>query len=998
MLRKGWGFIVLQLLCITAFAGNPPATPEEAFLELFPNVKGNWAREQLASMTLEEKVGQLFMIAAYSNQNEVSYAYIEKLIREQHIGGLIFMQGGPGRQVALVNRYQNASKVPLMMAQDSEWGNGMRLDTSLSFPKNMTLGAIRNDYLLFELGQEVGRQCSTVGIQMNFAPVVDVNNNPNNPVINDRSYGENRVRVASKAIAFTKGMADVHVLGCAKHFPGHGDTDVDSHKDLPVIPHNRARLDSIELYPFREMIKADVPAIMVAHLYIPSLDATPNRASTLSPKIVNQLLKREMGFKGLTFTDALGMQGVAKYFGPGEVDLEALKAGNDVLLFSKDVPKAKEMIIRAVKNGIVSEKQIDISVLKLLIVKEWLGLHEQRITQPVTADELQTNKAKALQRRLYEASMTLVENKGKLLPLTDLSSKRFAHVQIGGMLESPFQETLQRYADVEHFRLPPISSVQQQKKVLSDLEDHDIVIVGLQGMSKYASREFGVSNTTRKFLKALKAKNKTVILTVFGSPYSLKFFGEQEAILVAYESRPAAQIAAAEAIFGANPVNGQLPVTASSRFKEGHGISLEAQGRIAFGYPEEVGMNGDVLTRKIDSIATEAIQTGATPGCAVLVMRKNRVIFDKGYGFTEYEGGKEIDAYNTLYDLASVTKVAATTITAMHLVREGKLKLDESIATYLQEFRGAGKSHIKVRNLMQHNAGLKSWIPFYIHTMDSVDKTRLDTSIYHFSKDARYCIPVAEGIYMCKDYQDSMWFQVVHSKVKMTEKVRYSDLSMIILGRIIEQVSGEKLDVLADSLFYRPMGMNSTHTNPAICLAGRVCAPTEIDNYWRGEKVEGYVHDQAAAMFGGFAGHAGLFSNLYDLAKLGLMVKDGGKYGGRQYLDAKLLKVFTSKQLNSSRKGLGWDKAEMDPDKSNPCSEYASEFTFGHSGFTGIGFWVDPKYDLVYVFLSNRTFPDSQNRKLIKGNYRTRVMDAIYESIFEYEAEKQKAASSVQEP
>lgn len=954
-----------------------------------PETQGSWARRTLDSLSLDEKIGQLFMIAAYSNKNEQSYAYIEKLVKEEQIGGLIFMQGGPGRQVNLINRYQEAAEVPLLIAQDSEWGLAMRLDSSLKYPRNMTLGAIANDTLIYQMGREVGEQCRRAGVHINFAPVVDVNNNPSNPVINDRSFGENRERVANKGIAMYKGMERGKAIACAKHFPGHGDTDADSHKELPVILHERERLDSIELYPFKKMIEAGVPSVMVAHLYIPALDNTPNQASTLSPKIVRDLLKTELGFHGLVITDALGMQGVAKYYQEGEVDLKALMAGNDVLLFSGNVPKAKEMIKKAIESGEVTQGELDRAVLKILIAKEWLGLNQER-TVPSLADAspINTPEATVLRKSLYQNAITLLNNENKLVPITRLEERTIAHVQVGGPDQGPFYQTLRKYGQVDYFYLASVSNANSRAAVLKKLKPYNTVIVSVQDMSKYAGRNFGISQGTREFITGVnKLEGTETLLTLFGSPYSLKFFDKEDAIVVAYESSDDAQVAAAEAIFGAISITGTLPVTASPKFKEGMGQKRRAAARLQMALPEAAGMDAATLLR-IDSLANDAIKTGATPGCAIMVIKGNRLVYEKAFGKTEYDKGTAIDPYSTLYDVASVTKLGATTLATMHLVEEGKIGLDSTIATYLPEFDKKGKRHIKVRNLLAHDAGFEGWIPFYVETIDEEQANGLDSAVYHSEPNERYCVPVTQGIYMCVDYQDSIWMKIVDSDLP-NKKPRYSDLGMITMARIIEKVSGTTLDKYVDSVFYQPMGMNNSHFNPAICASDKVCAPTELDNYWRNMKVQGYVHDQAAAMLGGFSGHAGLFSNLYDLGKLIYMLKNGGYYGGVQYFKPETINTFNTQQNSDYRKGLGFDKVELDDAKRkkgwNPVSDYSTKSTFGHSGFTGIGVWTDPEYDICYVFLSNRTFPSSENKKLIQGGYRTKIMDVIYESIWTYE-------------
>ncbi|MCB9232420.1 MAG: serine hydrolase [Bacteroidia bacterium] len=967
-----------------AFTHNPPEKkhPEG---DIEKEVEGAWSRHLLRSMTLDEKIGQLFMVAAYSNKDEAHYKQIDYLVEKLHIGGLIFMQGGPKRQIKLINRYQNKARIPLLMAQDSEWGLSMRLDSTLSFPRNMTLGAIREDTLIFRMGEELGRQCRRVGIQVNFAPVVDVNNNPANPVINDRSFGEMRDNVARKGIQLMAGMYSASVLACAKHFPGHGDTGTDSHLDLPVIRHNRARLDSIELYPFRQLIEAGVPSVMIAHLYVPALDSTPNQPSTLSKKIVTDMLKKEMGFRGLIFTDALNMKGVTKFYKPGEVDVKALLAGNDILLFSQDVSTAVAQIKEALEKGEITPEELDQRVLKILLAKEWAGLNVQKTIEQLTSyDDITNLEGLILRKQLYESAITLARNDSNLIPIGSLAQRKVAQVQIGGTDHGPFYQTVKKYGPLDYYYLPSVSDAGQRKAVLQALQKSTTVLVTVEGMNKYAGRNFGVSVATVDFMHELNKTQKEVVLTLFGNPYSLKNFGPETAVIVAYEDAPEAQVAAAEVIFGGLVPSGQLPVTASDFFRAGQGRLGRFPERFAFAWPEEAGMKGQELAR-IDAIAKDAISKGATPGCAILVMRGNKIVYDKAFGNTVYKNGTPIDPYNSMYDLASVTKVTATTLATMRLVEEGKINLDEKVSAYLPDLAESNKSKIKVRNLLTHNAGLKAWIPFYMDTYAKDNKLKLDTAIYSNKKDERFCVPILDGLYMCVDYQDSIWGKIINSGVGSEQRVVYSDLGLIIMGRIIEKVSGTSLDHYVDSVFYQPMGLNNTCFNPGLKGLGKRCVPTELDQAWRGGEVQGFVHDQASAMLGGVCGHAGLFSNVYDLAKLFYMVNNRGEYGGMKFFDQKTITDFTARQYKNSRKGLGWDKPDTDSKDGTPCSQYSSELTFGHTGFTGIGAWCDPKEDIVMIFLSNRTYPDANNKKLLGMNVRSNIMDVIYESIYAFE-------------
>ncbi|RMG63521.1 MAG: hypothetical protein D6722_17560 [Bacteroidetes bacterium] len=972
--------LIVTFAGLTAFSSpSPEPDPRES----------RWVDSVLQGLGLEEKVGQLFILATYSNKDETEYRYVERLIREEHLGGLIFMQGTPSTQTQLVNRYQAAARVPLLMGQDAEWGLDMRLEGSPGYPRNMTLGAIRNDSLLYELGQQMASDLRRVGITLNFAPVLDVNNNPRNPVINFRSFGENKYNVARKGLMVARGMADGRVIPCAKHFPGHGDTDADSHYDLPVISHDLTRLDTLELYPFMKAIQAGIPAVMVAHLYVPALDPTPNQATTLSPRVVQGLLRDSLDYDGLVITDALNMKGVTKFYPPGEVALRAFLAGNDLLLFPEDLPRSARLIRQAVAAGRVPEAELDRRVRRILRAKYRLGLGRwERLPEAGVQADLDLPAGKVLRRKLYEAAITIPRNEQQLLPLRRLEERKIAYVQIGGSSDSPFYTRLRTYAGLTPFYLRQGFSRAEMDQVLARLQGYNTAIVGLFDMSPYASRNFGVKASTEMLCEELARRTDLhTVLTLFGSPYALRTFGQEEAIVMAYEEVPEAQEAAAAAIFGGIPVSGRLPVTASDQFKEGMGYSIRVPVRFGYADPEGVGMDSRLL-RRIDSLAQTYIRRGAMPGCEILVMREGKIVYDKGFGRTEYVGSSpRIDPYDHIYDLASLTKVAATTLATMALVERGQLDLDVPIHTYLPDLAQTNKAQITIRQLLQHNARLPAWHPFYRVTYANPQKKILDPRYYSYSATRSAQLAVAPGLYGTEDLPEVVWQQIRELDLRPSEGVRYSDIGMIILGKILEARTGKPLDELSRSLFFDPMGMARTGFNPHEHRLTSLCPPTESDTEWRQTVVQGYVHDPTAAMLGGVAGHAGLFSNVYDLAKLLLMLERGGLYGDRRFLKKETIAYFTRKQLATSRRGLGWDKPETDMHASNPASAYSSAGTFGHTGFTGTCMWVDPAYDLVFIFLSNRTYPKASNRLLLHEDVRSRMLDQVYLSIGAYQAQ-----------
>ncbi len=935
-----------------------------------------WADSVFNSLSPDERLGQLFMVAAYSNRDEKEKQQIAYLIQKHKIGGLIFMQGGPVRQAALTNYYQSISKTPLMIAIDGEWGLAMRLDSTINFPRQQMLGAIQDDSLIYQFGAEVARQCKRIGVNINFAPDIDINNNALNPVIGDRSFGDSKYNVARKGILYARGMQDNGVLACAKHFPGHGDTDKDSHKTLPTVTASAARLDSLELYPFRELINAGVGSMMIAHLFVPALDTTPNQASTLSKPIVTDLLKNNMGFRGLIFTDALNMKGVSNYYQPGEVDVHALLAGNDVLLFSGNVGAALSQIKAAIDSGKISQQEINDRVKKILRVKYWMGLNKwKNIDVKNLYKDLNNPQAVLLKQKLVEHAITLVRNKNKLIPFTRLDTFKMASVAIGAFKRTKFQESLRQYASVTDFQIDKNSTKDDFTKLLNQLKGYNCVFVSLHNLSKKPESFYGITQSTEIFLDALRKQTK-VVLTVFGTPYALKFFEDENWLLEAYNDETVTQNIAAQILFGGIKAKGKLPVTASKYFKEGDGLLTVNPVRLKYTIPEDVGIKSEKLM-SIDSIVNEAILARAFPGCQVLVAKDGKVIYQKSFGFFTYD---KIDSVQNddLYDLASVTKVAATTLSVMKLYEEKEIILYKPIVYYLPELKGSNKENIFIQELLTHQAGLKAWIPFYKKTLD--ESGALSTSIYSPVKTKKYSLSVTHNIFMDKSYVDTMWEDIITSPVTKRGIYLYSDLDFFFLKEIAEKESGRPLDEYVADTFYSPLGLSTMCYNPTNYFPLSRIVPSNYDNSFRKELLQGYVHDPGAAMLGGVGGHAGLFSNANDLAVLQQMLLNSGTYGGIRYLDSLTVEKFTTQAGKICRRGLGFDKPEPNPTKASPCSPEASCNTYGHLGFTGTCVWTDPAYNLIYVFLSNRTFPDDDNQKTNVMNVRKNIQEVIYKS------------------
>ncbi len=940
-----------------------------------------WVDSVFTGHSFEDRLGQLFMIAAYSNKDEKHKQEIAKLIREENLGGLIFFQGGPVRQANLTNYFQSIAGTPLFIAMDAEWGINMRLDSVITFPKAMTLGALPNDELVYEMGKEMARQFHELGMHINFAPVVDVNSNPNNPVIGYRAFGEEKRLVTRKSLAYMKGLQDNGIMANAKHFPGHGDTETDSHYSLPVIRHSESRIKDIDLYPYRELMDAGLMSVMVAHLHIPSLDSEKNKATTLSKYVVSDLLKKQMNFEGLIFTDALNMKGVSSFNKPGEVDVLALIAGNDILLYSQDVPKAKALIMQAIAQGKISRQEVDERVIKILKAKYWAGLDKpQRINTHNLVERISGPYTELIVEKLYADAIAVTTNKNNLLPLKNLDLMNIASVSIGGD-GKVFQKKLDKYAKVEHFEIPKGSTDANLKTLRDKLSTFNTVIVGIMGVTNSPSKGFGISESDIAFVKKI-ATEKTVISILFGNGYASKYLDGLPHNILAFENNEFTQRLTPEIIFGARPAKGTLPVTASGLTRIGSGGYLEGLGRLSYSLPESQKMDSKVLA-KIEGVMQKAIVNRAMPGGVVLVARKGQVVFEKAFGFFDYNKSQKVTT-ETIYDLASITKVMATTQAVMFLAGRDLIDMERPISRYIPELKNTNKGDLLLKDIMAHEAGLVAYIPHYARTVTAGSWKK---EYFREKPEMDYSLPVSNEMFGLTSLRDSIWNWTVKSELSRMDPGKrrhgyvYSDLTMYLMQEVVERVTNQPMQDFLDHNFYSPLGLYTMTYNPAQKYSIDLIAPTEDDITWRKRLVKGYVHDQGAAMYGGVAGHAGLFSTANDLAVMMQMMLNGGHYGNAYLLDEKVIKDFTKRQSNQSRRGWGWDKPDPERGKGGSSGKLAPKSSFGHTGFTGTCVWADPENDLIYVFLSNRVNPSASNNKLLTEGVRTEIHDIIYQSM-----------------
>ncbi|MFZ9386438.1 MAG: glycoside hydrolase family 3 N-terminal domain-containing protein [Chitinophagaceae bacterium] len=948
----------------------------------------SWVDSVFNSLSDEERIAQLMVIRAHTDKGPEYEAKVAADITRYNVGALCFFQGGPVRQANITNYYQQIAKTPLMVTIDGEWGLGMRLDSVTKFPYQLTLGAISDERLVYEMGVAVGEQCKRIGVHVNYAPVVDINNNPNNPVIGYRSFGEDRDKVARYGVAYMKGMQDEGIMACAKHFPGHGDVDVDSHYDLPVIKKSMTQLDSMELVPFRAVFDAGIGSVMIAHLSIPAIDNTANRATSISKNNVTDLLRNKMGYQGLTFTDALEMKGVAKYFPGGVIAVEALIAGNDMLCLPASVPETIDAVKKAIAEKRLSWEDIYGKVKKVLASKYQLGLNRAQVVDTTNlladlnakTDSIRYEVARHSITLLSRASLTASRTDYADVPLTSPQNQsagkkgpgRVAYIGIGTSELNPFGKRMQDDFKADVFLFSYKNGKDSADEILKKVSKdgiYDAIILGVHNYSLRPTDNFGISSAALYLYKQLNFI-KTITLT-FGNVLANANFCDAWTLLACYQDDNLTQMAAADYLSGQFELQGRLPVSVC-RFRFGDGIVKDLKDP-AWHRPDKM--------ETVDSIALDGIAQKAFPGCVVLAVHEGEIIYHKSFGHYKYEDS-QATSLESIFDLASVTKISATTVSVMKLYEEGKLDLHKKLGDYLPVVRGTNKANLEIEDILLHQAGLVPFIAFYKETIDE-KSGEPNPAIYRSRPEPGFTVRVAENIYMRNDWEDTMFNRILKSPLGPLNKYVYSDNDFIFLGKIVEQISGTTLDQYVQKTFYKPMGMWTTGFKPLERFPAEKMVPTETEQHFRRQTTQGDVHDEGASMFGGVAGHAGLFSNAYDLAMLYQMLLNGGEFNGNRFLKKETIDLFTAYHSKVSRRGYGFDKPEKDnATRKEPYpSSMVSPGAFGHTGFTGTCVWVDPKYNIVYVFLSNRVYPTRSNNRLGQMSIRGKIQDAIYRAM-----------------
>jgi beta-glucosidase-like glycosyl hydrolase/CubicO group peptidase (beta-lactamase class C family) len=932
-----------------------------------------WVDSVFNSLTPEQRIAQLMVIRAHSNLGADHVAKVTNDIQQYNVGALCFFQGGPVRQANLTNFYQSIAKTPLMITIDGEYGVGMRLDSVTKFPYQLTLGAMYNQIIFYELGLAVGEQLKRLGIHVNYAPVVDINNNPNNPVIGYRSFGEDRDKVIKFGIAYMKGMQDAGIMACAKHFPGHGDVDVDSHLDLPVINKTREQLDSNELKPFRELINAGIGSVMVAHLSIPAIDTGEHRATSISKNTVTGVLRNDIGFNGLTFTDALDMKGVAKYFPGGVISVEALIAGNDMLCLPEDVGKAIEAIKQAIDLNRLTWADINSKVRKVLKAKYQLGLDQLK---PIETNNLLNDlnaKTDVIKQKVAKQTITVLKQGTGNTSLPLKKNLKIAYIDIGDTVVNNLSQQLSDIYTTGTYIMSWKEGDEKADSIFEQVTDkYDVVVMGIHNFSNKPANNYGITNSSLSLWRRLNKANS--ITLVFGNVLAATNYCDANSLIACHQDDNITRQVVADVLKGKLSAIGKLPVRVCN-YSAGYGVDIVATEK-----PKPLEKRA-IMNQTIDSIVTNAISQKAFPGCVVMAIKNGDIIFNRAYGTYTFDKSTPVSLEN-IFDLASVTKISATTVSIMKLYEEGKIGLNKTLGDYLPWTRGSDKASLRIEDILLHEVGLTPTIFFYKETIDSATGIP-NPALYSDKPKPGYTIRVAEGLYLKNEWQDTMLARIIKSAPPRLGRYSYSDNDFIFLGKIVEQLTGMPLDQYVRKTFYSRMGLETTGFKPRDRFNVKRIIPTEQENYFRRQLLWGDVHDEGASMFGGVAGHAGLFSDAYDLAMLYQMLLNGGTFNGERYFKEETIKLFTAYHSKTSRRAYGFDKPEKDnvTRKEPYPSELASPQTFGHTGFTGTCVWVDPKYDLVYIFLSNRVNPTRNNSLLSSLSVRGKIQDAIIEAI-----------------
>ena len=953
------------MLCVMVFLftsiGVTAQTPRE-----------KWVDSVFQTLNQNEKIGQLFFTRFSSHLPPEVLETIKEEVASGGFGGIIFTAGSLGKQARVTNALQAEAKIPLLISQDASAGLGHSLDSAMKFPVPLAQGAIAEDTLIYRIALETGRQSKTMGIHMSLSP----NALPVRPLtLNDQElFGDNPVAVAERSLLHMKGLHDAGILSCAKYFPLKAIEVIDQKGKSQITLYHDTLLSKPFKHLFQNGLNAVIPDVTDLHLFFET------KKSNLKKKLTDaslrqfesgNLLHQPIGYNGIVLIDVETLERTTDRFQPGDAGLLAFQAGADVLVFSAESDPA----FRKIKKLLNSEKKyaarLDDRVKKILGLKYDAGLFRKiPVDEEFLHARVNTSESHVLRRKAFQESITVIRNVNKALPIANLEAKQFTCIIAGDSTFKGdiFHRIIKKYVPANRLVIGDVAP-------LANLSKEDVILVAF------------FPTTTKKIVQNVlgvlqeRTPQQMVIAADFGCAAFEEYTDQFDAVVTGYSDANDVVGMVPQVIFGALPGEGILPVEYAN-IPSGTSSKTPSLDRLAYSFPEDAGIDGTTLT-KINDIAHEAISSGSTPGCYVLVAKNGKVVYDHAFGHLTYEGGQPVSD-ETIYDLASLTKVAATLQAIMFLQERDIIDLYKKLSVYLPELRGTNKKDITIIDILTHQAGLAPFVPLWPLT---VEGPALMPMYYSSQQNVRYPLQISPNLFGSPVLKDSVWSWISYSR--MLEKparapyaYRYSDLGFMMFKQLAERMLNQPLEDFLQQNIYEPLGAYSMGYTPLNRFSADMIAPTELDTLFRGGLLIGTVHDERAAMLGGVSGHAGLFGTANDLSKLGQMFLQEGTYGGMRYYKPETVRLFTARQFASSRRGLGWDKPVVG-EWNSPTSRYASPKTFGHTGFTGTCLWVDPEFDLVYIFLSNRVFP-SRSDKLIQTNIRSRIQDVIYEAIFDF--------------
>ena len=915
----------------------------------------NWVNDRMEKMTVEEKVGQL-MVPAYAprffNEGNVQFNRLLNLVKKYHVGGVMFFRGKPYAVGRSIERLQAAAKTPLLIMADMEWGLPMRVDESTRFLQNMATGATGNEDYAYQIGKITGKEARAIGVHIGLAPVMDVNNNPDNIIINTRSYGEDPALVSRMGAAFIRGLQEEGIYATAKHFPGHGDTDVDSHISLPTINASRERIDRLELPPFQAAVDAGVKCISVAHITFSQIEEMEGRPTTLDPYFIKTVLRKQMGFKGLVISDAMDMGGITDNYWSGEAAVLAINAGIDIILLPPNFESTYKFVLQAVKEGRISMERLNESVRRILRAKADLGLDKKPVYSEENLEKIMSDSKFAWKaEKIANASMTLLRDDKNMIPFHAEKIEKLLVLTVTDEVGTAWRgDTMNREAAVrvpnmKSLFVDPRSTEEEISQILIEADSVDAILIGVYVKWRDRKGTISLPDTTVALLKNVFKIDKPMAVIAFGSPYTLRQIPEVPSYLVAYETVSLAQRAAIRALFGEIPIKAKLPVSIPGFYEIGDGLERNQRKM------ELVrNINNDQFEDAY-GVINAAIADSIFPGAQLAILRRGEIVASKSFGRQTYDPSSPEITSETMYDIASLTKIIATTVVAMNLWEKKKIVLDIPLKSYLPGFSGGEKELVTIRHLLTHSSGIHWWTALW---NQAADKEAAYQHIYELPLD------FTPG--------DSMI---------------YSDLGLILTMDIIETVSGESLDRLANRLYYKPLGMKNTMYNPPKELLGRI-APTEIGGSMDRGLIHGDVHDENAFFLGGVSSHAGLFSTAEDLASMAQMLINGGIYKHRRFFKPETIEYWTTRQLITpkSDRAIGW-RTPTTPKSS--AGDYFSEGSYGHTGFTGTSFWIDPNREIALILLTNRVHPTRERGGMykVRRDFHNSVMRALLKEMGE---------------